>query len=69
MSKLKYSLGRGFSAHILLMYYQRTDPKLSLTNDSSAKEIKVDTSQLEDILTELIRQGTQIKYRHSAVCG
>lgn len=26
MSKLKYSLGRNFSAYILLMYYQRTDP-------------------------------------------
>lgn len=40
MSKLKYSLGRGFSAYILLMHYQRTDPELSLTNGSSAKEIK-----------------------------
>lgn len=55
MSKLKYSLGRGFSAYILLMYYQRIDPKLILTNDSSAKEIKVDISQLEDIITEFIR--------------
>lgn len=73
MSKLKYSLRRSFSAYILLMYYQSSDPWVDsnqwLISQRPQEWSLVDTGKLENFLTDaLVRQWKETKYKTSKVC-